>query len=168
MEQVRKIILNHDGHFTNYEKRKWDVFYIKSLMERAEDTGDPELILRSKNFLKDCYKEKHNNSYVYPKTVRTDIDGKRHYDIDGGKWKLPSVTQYYRYTVSREARIVANWPQREGEDNAARIVARSGARGTAMHKILEKYILEQGYLDQTEVGQKGSQYGSTIYKKRIM
>jgi len=27
---------------------------------------------------------KHNNSYIYPKTVRTDIDGKRHYDIDGG------------------------------------------------------------------------------------
>jgi len=35
----------------------WDVFYIKSLMERAEDTGDPELILRSKKLLKDCYKD---------------------------------------------------------------------------------------------------------------
>ena len=58
MEQVRKIILNHDGHFTNYEKRKmWDVFYIRSLMERAEDTGDSELILRSKKLLKDCYKD---------------------------------------------------------------------------------------------------------------
>ena len=30
----------------------------------------------------------------------------------------------------------------------------SAARGTAMHKILEKYILEQGYLDLTNVGKE--------------
>ena len=96
---------------------------------------------------------KHNNSYIYPKTVRTTIDGKRHYDINGGKWKLPSVTTILSATQSAEKReSLANWRKREGEENAARIVATSGARGTAMHKILEKYILEQGYLDQTEVG----------------
>ena len=47
---------------------------------------------------------KHNNSYIYPKTVRTDIDGKRHYDIDGGKWKLPSVTTILSATQSAEKR----------------------------------------------------------------
>ena len=98
---------------------------------------------------------KHNNSYTYPKTVRTDIGGKRHYDIDGGKWKLPSVTTILSATQSAEKReSLANWRKREGEENAARLVATSGARGTAMHKILEKYILEQGYLDQTEVGKE--------------
>jgi len=98
---------------------------------------------------------KHNNSYIYPKTVRTTIDGKRHYDINGGKWKLPSVTTILSATQSAEKReSLANWRKREGEENAARIVATSGARGTAMHKILEKYILEQGYLDQTEVGKE--------------
>ena len=57
MEQVRKIILNRDGHFTEYEKKNiLNVFYIKSLMERADNTGDPELISRSKNLLKDYYK----------------------------------------------------------------------------------------------------------------
>jgi genome maintenance exonuclease 1 len=33
-------------------------------------------------------------------------------------------------------------------------VDKSQTRGTAMHKILEKYILEQGYLDETEVGKQ--------------
>ena len=33
---------------------------------------------------------KHNNKYIYPKTVRETIEGKRHYDIDS-KEKLPSV-----------------------------------------------------------------------------
>jgi genome maintenance exonuclease 1 len=33
-------------------------------------------------------------------------------------------------------------------------VDESAARGTAMHKILEKYILEQGYVDLTTVGQQ--------------
>ena len=98
---------------------------------------------------------KHNNSYTYPKTVRTDIGGKRHYDIDGGKWKLPSVTTILSATQSAEKReSLANWRKREGEENAARIVATSGARGTAMHKILEKYVIEEGYLDQTEVGKE--------------
>jgi genome maintenance exonuclease 1 len=41
-----------------------------------------------------------------------------------------------------------------GEDNATRIVEESAARGTAMHKILEKYILEEGYLDETAVGKQ--------------
>jgi hypothetical protein len=49
---------------------------------------------------------KHNKSYIYPKTVRTTIDGKRHYDIENGKWKLPSVTTILSATQSsREARI---------------------------------------------------------------
>jgi hypothetical protein len=33
-------------------------------------------------------------------------------------------------------------------------VDESASRGTAMHKILEKYILEEGYLDLTKVGQQ--------------
>ena len=33
---------------------------------------------------------KHNNCYIYPKTVREAIEGKRHYNT--GREKLPSVT----------------------------------------------------------------------------
>ena len=34
------------------------------------------------------------------------------------------------------------------------IVDQSGARGTAMHKIQTKYILEEGYLDEDKVGKQ--------------
>ena len=96
---------------------------------------------------------KKNNSFRYPKTQRENVNGKRHYVFD--KEKLPSVTTILDITQPAEKReSLAKWRQREGEANAARIVATSAARGTAMHKILEMYILEQGYLDETNVGKQ--------------
>ena len=96
---------------------------------------------------------KRNNCYKYPKTQREKIEGKRHYVFD--KEKLPSVTTILDITQPAEKReSLAAWRAREGEANAARIVASSAARGTAMHKILEMYILEQGYLDETNVGKQ--------------
>jgi len=96
---------------------------------------------------------KKNNCYKYPKTQREKIEGKRHYVFD--KEKLPSVTTILDITQPAEKReSLAAWRQREGEANAARIVATSAARGTAMHKILEMYVLEQGYLDETNVGKQ--------------
>jgi len=96
---------------------------------------------------------KKNNSFRYPKTQRESVNGKRHYVFD--KEKLPSVTTILDITQPAEKReSLAAWRAREGEDNAARIVASSAARGTAMHKILEMYILEQGYLDETNVGKQ--------------
>ena len=96
---------------------------------------------------------KKNNCYKYPKTQREKIEGKRHYVFD--KEKLPSVTTILDITQPAEKReSLAAWRDREGEANAARIVATSAARGTAMHKILEMYVLEQGYLDETNVGKQ--------------
>ena len=96
---------------------------------------------------------KRNNSYIYPKTIREVIDGKRHYDINDSK--LPSVTTILSATQSAEKReSLTAWRLKMGEENATRIVDQAGARGTAMHKILEKYILEQGYLDLTNVGKE--------------
>ena len=111
---------------------------------------------------------KHNKAYIYPKTVRTTIDGKRHYDIENGKWKLPSVTTILSATQSAEKReSLQRWREREGEENATRIVEQSGARGTAMHKILEKYIIEEGYLDQTEVGQQAHNMALQVIQKGL-
>ena len=96
---------------------------------------------------------KKNNSYRYPKTQREKIEGKRHYVFD--KEKLPSVTTILDATQSAEKReALANWRASKGEAEAPRSVDESGARGTAMHKILEMYILEQGYLDETNVGKQ--------------
>ena len=96
---------------------------------------------------------KKNNSYRYPKTQREKIEGKRHYVFD--KEKLPSVTTILSATESDEKReSLAAWREKVGEDNATRIVDESAARGTAMHKILEKYVLGEGYLDETSVGKQ--------------
>ena len=95
----------------------------------------------------------HKNNYIYPKTVREAIEGKRHYVIKTEK--LPSVTTILSATESAEKReALARWREAKGEEIATRIVDESAARGTAMHKILEKYILEQGYVDLTTVGQQ--------------
>ena len=95
----------------------------------------------------------HKNNYIYPKTVREAIEGKRHYVIKTEK--LPSVTTILSATESAEKReALAKWRAAKGEEIATRIVDESAARGTAMHKILEKYILEQGYVDLTTVGQQ--------------
>jgi genome maintenance exonuclease 1 len=94
---------------------------------------------------------KKNNCYRYPKTVREAIEGKRHYVM--GNEKLPSVTTILSATESPEkTAALAKWREAKGEENATRIVDEAAARGTAMHKILEKYIDESGYLDLTNVG----------------
>ena len=96
---------------------------------------------------------KRNNSYRYPKTQREKVNGLRHYVFE--KEKLPSVTTILDQTQSPEKReALARWRASKGEAEATRIVDESGARGTAMHKILEMYVLEQGYLDETNVGKQ--------------
>ena len=96
---------------------------------------------------------KKNSSYRYPRTVREMVEGQRHYILN--KEKLPSVTTILSATQSAEKReSLAKWRERVGEAEATRIVDSAGARGTAMHKILEKYILGEGYLDETTVGKQ--------------
>jgi len=96
---------------------------------------------------------KRNSSYRYPKTVREMVEGQRHYILN--QEKLPSVTTILSATQSAEKReSLQKWRDRVGEAEATRIVDSAGARGTAMHKILEKYILGEGYLDETTVGKQ--------------
>jgi genome maintenance exonuclease 1 len=65
------------------------------------------------------------------------------------------VTTILSATQSAEKReSLAAWRLRVGEAEATRIVDSAGARGTAMHKILEKYVLGEGYLDETTVGKQ--------------
>ena len=96
---------------------------------------------------------KINNKFRYPKTQRESVNGKRHYVFD--KEKLPSVTTILDITQPAEKReSLKAWRLRVGEDSAARIMDEAATRGTAMHKILEKYVLGEGYLDQTSVGKQ--------------
>jgi len=59
---------------------------------------------------------KHNNKFIYPKTVREAIDGKRHYNIND-KEKLPSVTTILSKTSPAE------------KEEGLRKVAREDGRG---------------------------------------
>ena len=107
---------------------------------------------------------KLKNIYRYPTTVRETIDGKRHYAIKSEK--LPSVTTILSATESAEKReALAKWRQAKGEEIATRIVDESAARGTAMHKILEKYILEEGYLDLTTLDEMHTIWPSELLNK---
>ena len=104
---------------------------------------------------------KRNSSYRYPKTVREMVEGQRHYILN--QEKLPSVTTILSATQSAEKReSLAKWRERVGEAEATRIVDSAGARGTAMHKILEKYILGEGYLDETTVGKEAHNMATQV------
>ena len=72
-------------------------------------------------------------------------------------------------TQSAEKReALADGVSRKGEAEATRIVDESGARGTAMHKILEKYILEQGYLDETSVGKQAHNMAIQVIQSGLL
>ena len=104
---------------------------------------------------------KRNSSYRYPKTVREMVEGQRHYILNNEKF--PSVTTVLKHTESAEKReSLAAWRERVGEAEATRIVDSAGARGTAMHKILEKYILGEGYLDETTVGKEAHNMATQV------
>jgi len=88
---------------------------------------------------------KKNNCYKYPKTQREKIEGKRHYVFD--KEKLPSVTTILDSTQPAEKReSLERWKARVGEAAAEKIKTRAAGGGTAMNKILEKYIKENNFL----------------------
>ena len=111
---------------------------------------------------------KRNTKYRYPTTKRETIEGQRHYDINNGQWKLPSVTTILDKTQSAEKREgLKYWRIRVGEKEATEIVERAAARGTAMHKILERYIIEQGYLDLTENGLEAHHMAKQVIEKGL-
>ena len=60
---------------------------------------------------------KHNNCYVYPRTIREAINGERHYVA--GKEKLPSVTTILSGTQdASKADSLQAWRDRVGEATA--------------------------------------------------
>ena len=63
---------------------------------------------------------KWNKKFIYPKSQRSLIQGKRHYDISATQTKLPSVTTILSATQSEEKRqSLAAWKARRRELNRA-------------------------------------------------
>ena len=98
---------------------------------------------------------KWNKQFVYPKSQRSTILGKRHYDISSTQTKLPSVTTIISATQSEEKRqALANWKARLGDQAADRVRDVAAMRGTAMHTFLEAYVRGTGHKDLTSIDRK--------------
>ena len=91
---------------------------------------------------------KKNDKYIYVRGSRHTDHGSRVYDIAGEQ--LPSVTTILSRT--KDQRKLDEWKAKVGEQRAEEIKNLYSRRGTAMHKFIESYLLQQGYEDLTEVG----------------
>ena len=109
---------------------------------------------------------KWNKLYEYPASMRTSIEGKRHYEITGEK--LPSVTTILQATQSKEKQeSLAKWKAKVGENEAERVKNQAASRGTNMHLHLERYILGKGHMDLTDEGQVAGDMAQTIIDKGL-
>jgi genome maintenance exonuclease 1 len=101
---------------------------------------------------------KKSNKYNYVDATRVEEHGSRTYDILGAR--LPSVTTILAKT--KDQKFLQDWIAKKGAKEAERIKNVSSARGTAMHKFLEHYILGDGYDDLTGLGQEAKAMAEKI------
>lgn len=87
---------------------------------------------------------KHNLVPFTELTTET-INGQRHYVLPDGVTKLKSVTTILGERLDKTALL--EWKKRVGEEEAARVSTQAARRGSAIHSIAERYILnEENYL----------------------
>lgn len=81
-----------------------------------------------------------NHDLVYTNDFETtSVNGKRHYLVEGKKY--PSVTTVLDYCSDKTALI--KWKKRVGEKEAERISSVARNRGTAMHTLCERFVLNE-------------------------
>ena len=104
---------------------------------------------------------KWNKKFEYPESIRSLINDERHYDI--GQEKLPSVTTILQATQSAEKKkILENWKNRVGADNAENIKNEAANRGSIMHRIIEGHLLGQRHADLSDQGILAGTMAQTI------
>ena len=92
--------------------------------------------------------------------------GRRHYAVDNQK--LPSVTTILSHTQSKEKQdSLAAWQARVGKENADRIKDQAASRGTAMHTLLEHYLMGEKHADLTDVGQEATMMAQKVIDEGI-
>ena len=101
---------------------------------------------------------KKNNKYNYIQGTQLSDHGSRIYDVAG--YRLPSVTTILGKT--KDQKFLQDWIAKKGAKEAERIKNVSSARGTAMHKFLEHYILGNGYDDLTGLGQEAKSMAEKV------
>ena len=109
---------------------------------------------------------KINKKFIYPKSMRSVINGGRHYDI--GNTKLPSVTTILSATQSDEKKeSLAAWKAKMGDKAADEVRDTAAARGTAMHTYLEHYLDGTGYKDLTTLGKQAEVMANKIIESGL-
>ena len=109
---------------------------------------------------------KLNKLYDYPKSTRSIVEGKRHYDIR--EEKLPSVTTILSACQSDEKRAsLEAWRQRVGPKTADLAKDLAAERGTAMHRYLEAYIDGSGHKDMTPLGEQAETMAKHIIESGL-
>jgi genome maintenance exonuclease 1 len=104
---------------------------------------------------------KWNKQFDYPESIRSLINDERHYDI--GQEKLPSVTTILQATQSDEKKkVLEDWKNRVGVDNAENIKNEAANRGSIMHRIIEGYLLGQRHADLSDQGILAGTMAQTI------
>jgi len=89
---------------------------------------------------------KWNQLYNYPKSLRSNVNGKRHYDV--GDTKMPSVTTILSVTATdKKKESLARWRAKVGAAEADRITNAATKRGGQMHEHLEAFLKSQLNLD---------------------
>ncbi len=80
----------------------------------------------------------------------TTINGKRWYLLPDGVTKLKSVTSILSEKLSKDS--ILEWRKRVGEEEANKISTQAARRGTAVHNIAERYVLnEETYYTPNEM-----------------
>ena len=109
---------------------------------------------------------KWNKQFDYPASMRTSVEGRRHYEITGER--LPSVTTILQATQSKEKQeSLAKWKAKVGDNEAERVKNQAASRGTNMHLHLERYIDGKGHMDLTDEGQVAGDMAQTIIDKGL-
>ena len=109
---------------------------------------------------------KFNKLYDYPRSMRTLVGGKRHYDIR--EEKLPSVTTILSACQSDEKKAsLEAWRQRLGPKTADVQRDLAAERGTAMHRFLEAHIDGSGHKDLTPLGVQAETMASKIIESGL-
>ena len=85
-----------------------------------------------------------NPNQTLVKLERQELNGKRYYVSPSGR-HLPSVTTFLSHFKGDS---IQKWRAKVGEEEANRISARAGRRGTKFHSLMESYISnEEGFLN---------------------
>jgi ATP-dependent exoDNAse (exonuclease V) beta subunit len=69
------------------------------------------------------------------------INGQRYYVLPDGTTKLKSVTTVLSEKLDKTALL--EWKKRVGEEEAQKISVQAARRGTAIHNIAERYVLNE-------------------------